>query len=125
MFKRASHIIVSVFLIAVTTGITINLHYCNNRLYSFRLFGQARDCCDDNHCGHCSDKSVKLEIHGDFIPVINTGLITEIIPFHTILNTDNDTGLMQVSGVNRKICLYDISPPSAKHQLALFQQYLL
>lgn len=125
MFKRATHIIISVFLIAVTTGITINLHYCNDRLYSFRLYAQAGDCCDVDHCGKCSDASVKLEIHDVFMPVLNNSLITKTIPFHFTGHFDNDTGLIQDSGVHRKICSSDISPPAAKHQLALFQQYLL
>jgi hypothetical protein len=57
-----------------TTGLTVNLHYCQHRLYDIALNAPAKDCCKDgthaHHChggsdmedsNHCDDQTVKVE----------------------------------------------------------------
>lgn len=127
MFKKTGHIIISALLVIVITGITVNLHYCGDRLYSVNINVQTNNCCDNDDCGHCKDKSVKLEIHDDFLPVLNNGLTSETISYHLVKLFSKDLSLVQ--GLE-EVALYgiyapDISPPGVNAKLSLLQTYLL
>jgi hypothetical protein len=126
MFKKAGYIIITGILVAVNTGITVNMHYCGDRLYSFRIYGQAGTCCNDSHCGHCQDESVKLEIHEDFLPAFNNDLISEIFPFQLFVHFNDYFKLKQgITYSLNDIYSSGISPPGAGQKLSLLQTYLL
>ena len=79
MFRLISHIILSGLILLSLTGLTVNLHYCQDELYDIALNSPAENCCDngahDHHChpdpdmensNHCDDETVKLESTDDF-----------------------------------------------------------
>lgn len=79
MFRLISHIILSGLILLSLTGLTVNLHYCQDELYDIALYSPAENCCDngahDHHChpdpdmensNHCDDETVKLESTDDF-----------------------------------------------------------
>jgi hypothetical protein len=74
MFRLISHIILSGLILLSLTGLTINLHYCQETLYDIALNSPAESCCEngahDHHChpdpdmensNHCDDETVKVE----------------------------------------------------------------
>ncbi len=74
MIRLISHIILSGFILLSLTGLTINLHYCQDTLYDIALNSPAKICCEsgahDHHCqtdpdmddlNHCDDETVKIE----------------------------------------------------------------
>lgn len=80
MFKIISHIVLSALLLFSATGMTINMHFCQNHLYDLAFNAPAHDCCesdmDDNVCHHdhdmakthhCDDESIKIESSHDFL----------------------------------------------------------
>ena len=79
MFRLISHIILSVLILFSVTGLTVNLHYCQDELYDLALNSPAEDCCDneahDHPChhdagmdssNHCDDETIKVESTDDF-----------------------------------------------------------
>ncbi len=126
MFKKIGYIIISFLLFTVILGITVNLHYCGDRLFSLKIFNQADKCCDNNQCGHCKDESVRLEINEDFLPVLDNGLISEIFPFQLLQHFSNDISLLSVHAITTlDVFASDISPPGVIKTLSLLQTYLL
>jgi len=80
MIKLLSHITLSALLLISATGITINLHYCQDQLIDMALITPAEDCCEsvahENHChhdldigdsNHCDDETVKFESTSDYV----------------------------------------------------------
>lgn len=47
MIKKLGHISIALLLLISTTGMTVRLHYCNNKLYDFNIFSQAQNCCSN------------------------------------------------------------------------------
>ena len=126
MLKKTGYIILSVFLVTVISGITVNMHYCGNHLYSFSINGKADSCCTNDQCGGCKDKSIELEIHDDFLPVLNNGLISELFPLQKVALLSSDINLLP--GQETSSCdIYasDISPPVIQTRLSFLQTYLL
>lgn len=126
MFKKTVYIVISFLLFTVVLGITINLHYCGDRLYSLKIYGQTNNCCDNDHCGHCKNESVRLEIHEVFLPVLDNGVVSEIFPFQLLQHFSNDICPLSVQAITElDVFASDISPPRAKQTLSLLQTYLL
>ena len=80
MIRLISHIILSGLILLSFTGLTVNLHYCQDGLYDIALNSPAKNCCEsgmhDHHChpdpdrdnsNHCDDETVKVESTDDFI----------------------------------------------------------
>ena len=89
MVKLLSHIILSALLLISTTGMTINMHFCQGHLYDLAVNAQASDCCrndsDDNICHHdqqhdhdksrshqCENKTIKIKSTNDFLVSVNS-----------------------------------------------------
>jgi len=126
MVKKIGHILISGFLVTVIAGITINMHYCGDHLYSFRINSQADNCCDNNQCGHCKDKSVVVKIDEDFLPVLNVSHLSETVPVHLSVLFKDDFSVQ--SGFEMTIqspYSPDIIPPGTKQRISLLQTYLL
>lgn len=53
MIKAISHIILSILVLTVSVGITINKHYSNGDLYSYTINGEAESCLlsESETCG--------------------------------------------------------------------------
>ena len=79
MIRLISHIILSGLILLSVTGLTVNLHYCQNSLYDIALNSPAESCYEngahENCChadpdmensNHCDDETVKVESTDDF-----------------------------------------------------------
>ena len=80
MFRKIIHIVFAVLILGSTTGMTINLHYCQDTLYDIGLNKPAQSCCDTGsdkkHCHHgsilkkphhCKDETIKVESTDAFL----------------------------------------------------------
>lgn len=80
MVKVISHIILSALFLFSATGVTINMHFCQEKLYDLAINAPAHDCCesdqDVNACHHhhdmpkshhCDDESIKIESSHDYL----------------------------------------------------------
>jgi hypothetical protein len=79
MIKKVFHTTLALLMILTVTGITINLHYCQDHLYDLALFSPAHSCCEEGgtgHChmtegissmDHCVDSSIHVEPTGEYL----------------------------------------------------------
>ena len=126
MIRKLGCLIISGFLIAVTTGITITMHYCGDRLSSFGLYSHASSCCHHDQCGHCKDEVIIIKSHDEFIPVVQQKLETELIPLQLYgINNIEVFELHVDSQIALFRCYSDISPPQTKLKISFLQTYLL
>ena len=79
MFRLINHIVLSGIILLSSTGLTVNLHYCQDALYDIALNSPAESCIEngahENCChpdpdlentNHCDDETVKVESTDDF-----------------------------------------------------------
>ena len=80
MIKFLIHISLSALLLLSATGMTINLHYCQDQLFDLALIRPADNCCEtgmhENHChhdadmansNHCDDESISFESTSEYV----------------------------------------------------------
>ena len=53
--KKAGNLIVIIFLLIATGGLSITMHYCGQSFASFSLFSTPKPCCD-NGCDKCHNE---------------------------------------------------------------------
>ncbi len=124
MFRKITHIVLALFLLVVTTGITFSMHYCGGKLVSVSINKEAKGCCDVMG-GCCENKTIHFEVDDDYI----TPLLAEHIK---IVETDILFSELFVldfnltSDVGNIIVLFDDSspPPTIHTRLALLQTYI-
>ena len=74
MIKLIGHMVLSGLLLVTSTGMTINMHFCQGHLYDLALNAPAHSCCEpdagETACHHhhdmtkshqCDDKSIRIE----------------------------------------------------------------
>ncbi|MGE4586462.1 MAG: hypothetical protein AB7D05_03885 [Mangrovibacterium sp.] len=122
--KKASHIILSVLLLSVTTGLTIYKHYCSGKLISTSILKEAKSCCDSDKC--CKNEAETFQLDEDFS--VSTNLeVPESVQINlfafalVVFNFNLEEGVL-----NHELIIAD-SPPFSKIKtsLALKQAYLL
>lgn len=65
MFRKVSHIVVSLLLLTSTMGLTLSAHYCGENLKSISFAGDSESCCDIPQ-GCCHDEAGTFRIDDDF-----------------------------------------------------------
>ncbi|MBN2347412.1 MAG: hypothetical protein JXJ22_01160 [Bacteroidales bacterium] len=124
MFRKLAHIILSLFLLTTTTGITLSKHYCGGKLVSTSLNHHVKSCCDMDGC--CHDETISIQVKNDFVsPSIteNTEIAEFSIFFPLVLGFSTEP-------LNNNESLHpltsDSSPPgSPDHtKLSFLQTYL-
>ena len=123
MLRRITHIILALFLMVATTGVTFSMHYCGGKYVSTSINTEAASCCDDGGC--CENKSLHFEVEDDYVsPVqvknVETVELDILFPILFVLNfellDEEDKAIEAFS---------DSSPtPTIQTRLALLQTYL-
>jgi hypothetical protein len=76
MLKLLSHIALSSLLLLSSTGLKINLHFCQDHLYDLAINTPAHDCCanGNNTCHHnqdqahhCDDRTIQIKNTDNFL----------------------------------------------------------
>lgn len=75
MTKKVFHIFISFVILVMSSGFTIQQHYCGNKLISASVFHAPESCCK-GPCKCCHNKSLRVQIKDHFVPVyFNAGLV--------------------------------------------------
>jgi hypothetical protein len=98
MHKKISHIIISLVLLVSTMGLTIDKHYCGDRLVSVSIFDEPDSCCDmTGDCCHDDSETYKLSvdytlshlnIDFDQAPIVLPALSSFYISFFDVVSSD-------------------------------------
>lgn len=65
MIRKFAHIILSVLLFVLSTGFTIEYHYCHGHLVSVNIDKSSKSCCNNPLC--CTKESVFIHLENDFL----------------------------------------------------------
>ena len=124
MFRKITHIILSVFLMVSTTGITLSMHYCGGKWVSTSINKEAKSCCDGTD-GCCENKTLHFEVKDDFVsPIqvenIKTVELDVLFPILFVLNFElyNEEAKADDAFYNSSL------PQKVQARLALLQKYL-
>lgn len=143
MLKKVSHIGLIILLLVSTTGLTIDLHYCNHKLYDIGVLSEAHNCCmpienetnniKHNHCdkdshqkGNCEDETIQVKHVDDFTASsFNTDFnrLSFISLFLSISAVTDLYGLSEI--IIGEVPEWNNSPPKHQVALSLLQKYLL
>lgn len=135
MIKKVSHILLSFVLLIATTGLTINLHYCDGDLYSLGIDSKADNCSEDkDHMDHmnnmkhnnCDDETIIVKISDDFTKTLQKITISNsfvIIFFNSLLQ--DEINFFASKKDETDIDNSNNSPPDTRQILSLFQSYRL
>lgn len=124
MFRKVAHIILSLFLMVATIGVTFSMHYCGGDLVSTSINQQSNTCCNDTG-GCCENKTVHVEVEADYL---NPGLLknVEVMELDLLLPI---VFIFQKTLVENKIdkpfYAYVKPPPKIRTVLSQLQTYLL
>lgn len=123
MKTKILHITVAILLLISTLGITINKHFCGNRLISASIFSEPNSCCKGN-CGNCHHESQNIRITDAF----ESSYTNDIVENHFVcLQTfyySSDLLLTYHPDIKKHITI-DISPHQIMNSASLLQSFRL
>lgn len=77
--RKVVHILLSVFLLVATTGMSMHEHFCKGNLVSISVLEEQKSCCEDN-CPDCTHEVVQVKVENEYaqpenihIPQLNPG----------------------------------------------------
>lgn len=123
MKTKILHISIAFLLLISTLGITINKHFCGNRLISSSIFSAPNSCCNGN-CGKCHNESQNIRItdafESSFMNVIaeNQFVCLQIFSFNRDFQVDYTRDI-------KNQFANDISPHPIKNTASLLQSFRL
>lgn len=124
MFRRIIHIVLSVFLMVATTGITFSMHYCGGKHVSTSIYKEAKSCCDDTG-GCCENKTVHIELEDDYVSPVqidNTKIAELDVPFPILFALHFE--LFPIESESFEVYTDTSPPPTIQTRLSLLQTYL-
>ena len=65
MFRKVSHIVISLLLLTSTVGLTLSAHYCGENLKSISVLADPEPCCDIPE-GCCHNETDTFRIDENF-----------------------------------------------------------
>ena len=138
MFRKVIHSILAGFILVSTTGFTISLHYCHDKIYDLAVFAPAHSCCEAGSTAtchapgnadtskHCEDESIVVESTDEYVASSitvdfeNTHSIDLLLTAHVIF---------QVQGADDEVLIeppwHKEPPPYREVVLSEIQTYLI
>ena len=148
MLTRIVNTVSAFIMLVSTTGMTVNMHFCMDRLYAVGINRPAESCCEHgkgcmescernsgDRCrhgfligrpGHCSDRSVHTGNTDDYVVSTSgtdmaTGLHPVPSPGIQAINADPSSHEFLA---RRTVYKYCKPPPLPKTELSIFQSFL-
>ena len=122
MFKKTSHIVISLLLLISTMGFTISAHYCGENLKTISVVNDPDSCCDIPD-GCCHDETDTFRIDDDYSSStfnFESKLIVSLLLDYSIPFTE------ELSAKNFPISNFiEPPPPTIKQVLSRIQVYIL
>ena len=138
MFRKVIHIVLACFILVSTTGFTINMHYCHDKIYDLALFSPAHSCCeagskaqchasgDMDPANHCQDESIVVESTDDYI---GSTLTVDLENTHSIDLLLTAHVIFQIQGTDDEVLIespwHKEPPPFQEVVLSEIQSYLI
>ena len=114
MKYKISHISLAFLLLISTFGITINKHFCGNRMISASIFSDANSCCNGN-CGKCHNESHNIRVTDAFESAFSDEIIK--IPYVSLqINFFNDLAFTFNTDIKNQFVV-DIPPNISPHKI--------
>jgi len=82
--KKLASIFVSIIYLVLSTGVLVNLHYCQGEIESISIITNASKCCCasmDFADGCCSNEQLLVQLDNDEQLVTNSPLFSEVFKF--------------------------------------------
>jgi hypothetical protein len=114
MKYKISHISLAFLLLISTFGITINKHFCGNRMISASIFLDANSCCKGN-CGKCHNESHSIRVTDAYESAFSDEIVKN--PYVSLqINYYKDLAYtFNIDNINQFVV--DISPNISPHQI--------
>jgi hypothetical protein len=124
MYRKILHIALSLFIVVATSGVTVNMHYCQNRLVSIKILLNAKSCCNNKSCCHNESRFLKVD---DKATIANTLTLdhTKIIKHINLFPVDVQTNYLSLSGTIYPLNKITHSPPDSITRLSTLCCFLL
>ena len=122
MFKKISHIVISLLLLTSTVGITLSAHYCGENLKSISISADPESCCDIPD-GCCHDEADTFRLEDDFASSsfqYESQQVVSLILDYSIASVE------VLSNKNYSTPIFiEPPPPTTKQVLSSLQVYIL
>ena len=142
MIKKAGHIVLIMILLVSTLGMTVDFHYCQNKLYDFSFIGKAHSCCltdinnkprqhdhcmiDEQSANNCKDKYIHVKAVDNYVTASFPVITNNLQATDLMISTFQVPGHLNFSeSFARNDKTYDHSPPIFNNNLSFIQSYLL
>ena len=139
MIRLISHIVLSGLILLSLTGLTVNLHYCQETLYDIALNSAAENCCEsgahDHGChpgpdmdnsNHCEDDTVKVESTDDFFVSSYSFDFDDVHRIDLLFSTHIFSGNQHTANKNESEVLNFKKPPTTPEVvLSQIQSFLI
>lgn len=122
MFKKISHIVISLLLLTSTVGITLSAHYCGENLKSISISADPESCCDIPD-GCCHDEADTFRLEDDFA---SSSFQYESQQVVSLLLDYSIALVIDLSDKNHSVPSYvEPPPPTIQQVLSYLQVYIL
>ena len=123
-------------VVLTVTGLTINMHYCQDHLYDLALFSEAHSCCEGGgQChmpedglgmDHCEDTSIHVESTGEYLGSFIFFTFEDTFPVDLIWieRFETDPG-RYIEQYTLKTFWYQEPPPRSEVDLTDIQTFLI
>ena len=128
MLRKIVHIVLVIFLMVLTTGISISKHYCGDEIVRISLSSEHQYCCAEGEFNCCKIIKEKIQLVENYLASQSNYQYVEAsknLQFanHTLLK---DTFYFTFIAHTQKYNNYNFPPPQKiKAILARLQTYLL
>jgi hypothetical protein len=116
IMKRIAVIFFALFYLLVTTGLTLDVHYCGGKVVDIEVLGNADHCCskvktschkqEKNKC--CKDETVVVQL--DQWQIVSSLSSLEVIPV-VVANFLPSTQIRDLPTASLHQSFYDLPPP--------------
>jgi hypothetical protein len=112
MQRKILHIVLSLLIVVATSGVTINMHYCQDRLVSVRVLFNSKPCCNNMSCCHNVSKFSKVD---DKATIAHSLILehTKIIKHINLFPVDVQANYISLSGAFYNVDKITHSPPGS------------
>ncbi len=111
--KKLVSIFVSIVYLVLSTGVLINMHYCQGKIESISIITNASKCCCvsmDYDDGCCSNEQLLVQLDIDEQLIANSPLFSEV--FKSVETDNFSEQVFFVDSVEEENYSYgDLSPP--------------
>ena len=122
MFRKISHIVISILLLTSTMGITLSAHYCGENLKSISVLADPVSCCDIPD-GCCHDEADSFKLEDDFASSTFQFESKQIV---TLILDYSIASVEDLFNKNYSIPFFiEPPPPTIKQVLSSLQVYIL